>query len=324
MPVSKIKVGVLRGGPSSEYEVSLKSGAEILANLRQDKYEPRDVFISKSGVWHDRGIEKSPERVIGTVDVVINGMHGEYGEDGQVQKTLEAHRVPFTGSGSLSCAMAMNKVLTKREAGVLGIKMPRHLRIKIGENIDLLKSRVVESFAPPYIVKPVSRGSSVGVAVAQTIFDIEPALYEAFLYDSQVVVEEYISGREATCGIVEDLRNQRHYCLPPVEILPPDSSNFFDYNAKYGGGSREICPGNFSDREKQEMRAIASRVHDALGLRHYSRSDFIVTRDGIYFLEVNSLPGITKESLFPKSLEAIGVGLPDFLDHIIGLAMRGR
>ena len=97
MPVSKIKVGVLRGGPSSEYEVSLKSGAEILANLRQDKYEPRDVFISKSGVWHDRGIEKSPERVIGTVDVVINGMHGEYGEDGQVQKTLEAHRVPFTG-----------------------------------------------------------------------------------------------------------------------------------------------------------------------------------------------------------------------------------
>ena len=220
--------------------------------------------------------------------------------------------------------MAMNKVLTKREAGVLGIKMPRHLRIKIGENIDLLKSRVVESFAPPYIVKPVSRGSSVGVTVARTIFDIEPALYEAFLYDSQVVVEEYISGREATCGIVEDLRNQRHYCLPPVEILPPDSSNFFDYNAKYGGGSREICPGNFSDREKQEMRAIASRVHDALGLRHYSRSDFIVTRDGIYFLEVNSLPGITKESLFPKSLEAIGVGLPDFLDHIIGLAMRGR
>ena len=134
-------------------------------------------------------------------------------------------------------------------------------------------------------------------------------------------MEEYIRGREATCGVVDDFRGHKTYPLLPIEIAPPAGKKFFDYEAKYSGQSTEICPSQFSIEEKRELGELAAAVHKLLGLKHYSRTDFIVSPRGIYILEVNSLPGLTAESLVPKSLAALGVPLPHFLDHVVSLAL---
>ena len=139
------------------------------------------------------------------------------------------------------------------------------------------------------------------------------------------MVEENIKGREATCGVVDKFRGNDFYSLLPIEIIKPEKSDFFDYEAKYCGGSQEICPGNFSRDEKEAIQELAVAAHKVLGLRHYSRSDFIISPGrGIYILEVNTLPGLTAESLLPKSLQAVGCSLPDFLDHLITLALAGN
>ncbi len=139
------------------------------------------------------------------------------------------------------------------------------------------------------------------------------------------LVEEFISGREATVGIVESFRNQKTYALPVTEIVPPEDRKLFDYHAKYSGESREICPARFDMETKREIERSAALVHDTLGLSHYSRSDFIVSpRRGVYFLEVNTLPGMTDQSLLPQSLAAVGVTMPQFVDHVLGLALQGR
>ena len=139
------------------------------------------------------------------------------------------------------------------------------------------------------------------------------------------MIEEYVGGREATCGVIEHFRGKDFYALPPVEIIPSFTQDFFSYDAKYGGSSKEICPSSFSHEIKREIEEAAARIHEILGLSHYSRSDFIIhPKRGVYFLEVNTLPGLTKESLFPKSLSAIGSTMSEFVDHIIGIAINEK
>ena len=140
----------------------------------------------------------------------------------------------------------------------------------------------------------------------------------------KVLVEEYIKGREATVGVIDDFRGEKTYALMPVEIIPPPEHSFFNYEAKYGGKSIERVPGNFTQEEKNELTNTARAVHEGLGLSHYSRSDFILSPRGLYFLEVNTLPGLTDESLLPKAVAAIGSRLPDFLEHVLDLAQRGK
>ena len=137
-----------------------------------------------------------------------------------------------------------------------------------------------------------------------------------------VLIEEVIRGREATQGVVQDLRGEKLYALPPIEIVPPEG-DFFSYDAKYSGATREVCPAHFSKKDEAELARVARAMHEALGLRHYSRSDFIISPKGIYYLETNTLPGMTSESLLPKSLAAVGVSFPDFLSHIVDLAIVG-
>jgi D-alanine-D-alanine ligase len=150
-----------------------------------------------------------------------------------------------------------------------------------------------------------------------------PALEKALKYSDVIIVEEFIKGKEATCGVVENFRGQMIYPLFPVEIIKPKDFEFFGYDAKYSGESSEACPGNFSEKEKKTIQDMAVEAHRILGLRHYSRSDFIVSpKRGVYILEVNTLPGLTKESLLPKSLEAAGCSLSNFLDHVITLALE--
>lgn len=322
----KVKVAVLRGGPSSEYDVSLKTGQSILKSLGEH-YDVTDVLIDKQGVWHTRGLAKTPNDVLKHVDVAINAMHGKYGEDGTVQRILETFNMPYTGSDSLGSALGMNKHAAKQVFKSKGIKTPYYETLQkladIPGSIEEQAAKIFKSFPLPAVIKPVSSGSSIGVSIVRNLEELEEGLRKAYEFGDQIIIEEFIQGKEATCGVINDFRNSEVYPLLPIEIRPK-SSHFFDYNSKYNeGGAEEICPGNFTDFEKYAIQSAAIEAHKALNLRHYSRSDFIVhPRRGVYLLEVNTLPGLTPESLFPKSLKAIGSSISEFLDHIVKLALR--
>jgi len=318
------KVGVLRGGPSTEYEVSLKTGKSVIDSL-VDRYEVLDIFIGKDGLWHYLGVPIKPENVFKKVDVIFNALHGAYGEDGTVQKLLDCYQIPYTGSTTLASAVGMNKVLSKKVFKDNNIKTPIHTIVYKNNFSKSDIAKIFKTFPMPAVVKPVSGGSSVGTAIAKNMPSLEVAIHDAFKYGDQVMIEEFIPGKEATCGVVDNFRGESVYSLLPIEIRKPLDAEFFDYKAKYSGKSQEICPGNFTAEEKKIIQEMAREAHKALGLRHYSRSDFIIhPRRGIYILETNTLPGLTGESLIPKSLAAVGCTLPDFLDHVIQMALEGK
>lgn len=314
-------VGVLRGGPSREHEVSLKTGHAILSNLSKERFTTRDIYLDRQGAWHIQGRPVTPDEALRSVDTVIVGLHGEYGEDGEVQKILERFGVPYTGSDSFSSYLAMHKMLAKQKAIEHGVLTPDYVFIEPGSNVDLVVADIVRRFHQPVVVKAVRWGSSVGVSVVGGYPAIHQAVSEILHEAGGVLVEELVRGREATAGVVEGLRGEKLYALPSVEIVPP-SNDFFSYAAKYSGASQEICPGRFSKEEKAELERLSRVMHEALGLRHYSRSDFIVSPKGIYYLETNTLPGMTRESLLPKSLAAVGVQFPDFLGHLVDLSLK--
>jgi D-alanine-D-alanine ligase len=398
--MTKTRIGVVRGGPSDEYDVSLRTGAAVLNSLDKEKYEPLDIVISKDGVWYLHGLEIEPHEVVRRVDVIFNALHGYYGEDGKIQSLLEAHRMPFTGSGSLSSAIAMNKILAKEYFRRAGLKTPAHILIDkekveedFGKGEDPAMSaymRAHSKFSLSYIIKPVSAGSSIGISLVKGREDFTLALTKAFEFGDSVMVEEYIPGIEATVGVIESFRGKSLYALPPVEIRPGNRT-FFDYEAKYGekvesrkyrvesqeeieiengnreddnsegevpdtsfgellgepsgrvlgmgnrgiarrknvsgaeavgGAVQELVPATFSTSIKKELEKLAIAAHSTLGLRHYSRSDFIISpRRGIFIIETNSLPGLTEESIVPKVLTAIGSSLSEFVDHLVMLAL---
>ncbi len=315
------RVAVLRGGPSSEYDVSLKTGANVLKALAP-KYKVKDILISKEGIWHMDGLPATPERVARVVDVVFIALHGEYGEDGQVQRILHQLKVPYTGSESWPSSVAMNKALTKDHFRKHDIRTPHGMLVCNDIPAEELAAKIFNKISPPWFVKPNTGGSSVGASLCKNVPELIEGLHESFKYSDTAMVEECIKGREATCGVIDNFRDKKHYALFPIEIIKPKAREFFDYTCKYDGTTQEICPGNFTIKEKQEMQSIALKVHKALGLRHYSRTDFIVTPRRIYTLEVNTLPGLTSESLFPKAMAAVGTNYAGFLEHLINLALK--
>jgi len=322
----KIKVAVLRGGPSSEYDVSLKTGAGVLANLGE-KYEALDILIDKKGVWHFKGLPIKSEHLDKMADVAFIAMHGEYGEDGTVQRLLEHLGVPFTGSGALSSAIGMNKVLAKNHFVNAGIKTPIHTVVSRDRYIPGQTAiEIYRTFPQPSVLKPVSGGSSVATSIAKTVDEIEEALRKGFEVSDEVLVEEFIKGKEATCGVLEYFRNEDLYAMLPIEIVPK-SQTFFDYEAKYSSenGALEICPGNFTKEESVEIQKLAKLAHQSINAKHYSRTDFIIhPKRGIYCLEINTLPGLTAQSLIPKAITAVGSSYAELLDHLITLALKAK
>jgi len=323
--MSNIKVAVVRGGPSAEYDVSLNSGKEVLHHL-PDKYEAKDIIISKNGEWLSSGVIYDPQKLLKDVDVVFNAMHGEFGEDGQAQQIFDTYEVPYTGSTMIPSSLAMQKHKARPIFLTERIKVPHALIFTqdsfIGEDPEYVATEVFKKIPPLWVTKPASRGSSIGVSICRSFPELVEGIEKAFEYDNTIVVEEFIDGREATCGVLEDYRFQKHYPLPPIEIIPPENA-FFNYENKYDGSTKEICPANFDDRTKREIEYLAKRAHQALGCRHYSRSDFIVSpKRGVYLLETNTLPGLTSESLLPKSAKAAGLEFPDLLNHLIQLALK--
>ena len=322
--MSSIRVGVLRGGPSLEHEISLKTGESILSNLPK-KYSAKDIFIDKKGEWHLNGKSYHHDQIFRNIDVIFNALHGEYGEDGKVQQLLDSYGVPYTGSGALASAIGMNKILSRAFFKNAGLRMPKGFDVVLGGETEEIARGVFKNAPPPWVVKYPFGGSSVGVFIARSFGDLVSALEKVFSFgatSSKVLIEEYISGREATCGVIDEFRNQKNYALPIVEIIPPAKSGFFSCDVKYTGETKELCPSDFDMRTKKEIEAMAVLAHNAIGGRHYSRSDFIVSKKGIYILEINTLPGLTSQSLLPKALNAVGSSQRELIEHLINMAIN--
>jgi D-alanine-D-alanine ligase len=317
------RVAVLRGGPSDEYDISMQTGAGVLQALQNTGFIAKDIIISRNGQWLSRGYVQSPEQALIDSDVVFIALHGAYGEDGTVQRTLERLSIPYTGSNSFASAIAMNKVLTKEFVKQRSkvVKMAPHLKVSKENvaNIYQTAESIQSLFGPEYVIKPIAGGSSIGTIMTTGAL-LSSALQKALETHDEVIVEKRINGKEATVGILEHFRNELLYRLPVIEIVPPTKTDFFSAEVKYTGETEEICPGRFSDSEKEALMEAAQIVHTALELRQYSRSDFIVADDGVYFLEVNTLPGLTPHSLFPKAMDAVGSSYKELISHLIAHA----
>lgn len=323
--MARIHVGVVRGGTKEQHSLSLATGASVLEHLSDEKYVPVDIVIGKDGTWYRGGVPVPHERVLHQVDVVFNALHGSFGEDGSIQHLMEGFGVPYTGSLVFASMVGMNKHLAGAYFREADLTMPMAALIHEDENARECARELFNHFPIPAMVKPARSGSSLGASIARDFSGLARGIEQARAYSPKVLVEEYIAGTDASCVVVDDFRGQHPYVFPPVEIVLPTKSAFYDTYAKYGGEAEFHCPARFSKEVKQTVMEAARTAHRTLPARHYSRADFIVSpRRGIYLLEINTLPDLTCESLLAHSLEAVGSFLPEFLDHVLTLALRGK
>ncbi len=322
--MARMVVGVLRGGPSSEYELSLKTGTAILNALPESEYDLRDIFIDKKGYWLARGMPVEPARAVAQVDFVVNGLHGGPGEDGTVQRMLQTLGVPFTGSNAVASGLSLNKILAGDALQKAGLRVPLSVGFTLssGLNSSEMARFVFQEFGPPYIVKPAREGASHGVVLVATFLDLGSAIADMLESFGNAVVQEYIMGDEATVGVIDDFRGEELYVLPPARVLYPEESPFLHFDHHHSGAARYLAPSDFDARHKGQLADMARRAHRALGLTGASRSDFIVTPRGPYLLETNALPGLYDGAAFPSMLESVGSSTTDYLTHAIALARR--
>lgn len=344
------KVVVLAGGLSTERKISFSSGTRVCAALRERGYRAvlADPFMGLESM--DEEIQAHPERLfdelppllpvvfdgvapdlagvrasrcfrspslfgVGVLelcraaDVVFIALHGMNGEDGRIQAVFDMLGIRYTGSGYLGAAMAMDKQITRQMVRPLGIPLPDGTYYR-GLTEETAREASGE-LRVPCVVKTPTGGSSVGVFIVRERAQLLPALLECRKYSPDVLVEQYVAGREFTCAVLGDR------ALPSVEIAP--RTGFYDYSNKYQpGASEEICPGRCTAEVERRMGEIALAVHEALGLRTYSRSDFIVTEaDEVFFLEVNTLPGMTPTSLVPQAAAAAGISYGELCERIL-------
>ncbi|KKR41426.1 MAG: D-alanine-D-alanine ligase Ddl [Microgenomates group bacterium GW2011_GWC1_41_20] len=300
----KTKIVVLMGGKSSEHDISVISGNEVVKNLDKKKYLAIPVVISKEGKGFDRINKNKP-------DIVFIALHGKFGEDGTVQGMLELLGIPYTGSGVLASSIGMDKLMFRKLMHAEGITSPDYFVVNKNEKVRKL-------FKPPYFVKPFDGGSSVGVSIVKKGKELENALKLVFRYSETAIVEEFVEGLEVTCGV---LGNDNPVALPVTEIHPI-KGDFFDYKSKYNeNGSEEITPARISKKMTEEVRGLAVKIHKIVGARGFSRVDFILQKGKTpIVLEINTIPGMTPMSLLPKAAAAAGITYPQLLDRIIGFA----
>ena len=309
----KIRVALLAGGKSAEREVSLKGAVGVEAALDRKKYDLRryDPATDLAKLAVD-----APE-----LDVAFILLHGLLGEDGTVQGFLDLLELPYQGSGVLGSALAMNKNLAKILYRQAGLKVADWLMVSPGDENRL--DPLLEEIALPLVIKPVHQGSSVGMSIARTPDELQTGLDRAFAYDRDVMLEEYIQGREITGGVIG---NDDPIALPLVEIIPGADHPFFDYEAKYReGASREICPAELADDISARARQYAVKAHEILQLRGYSRTDMMLSeKDEIFIIETNTIPGMTPTSLLPQAALAHGLSFSELLDRLLSLALENR
>ncbi|MDT8316767.1 MAG: D-alanine--D-alanine ligase [bacterium] len=291
------KIAVLMGGSGSEREISLKSGSAVLAGLRSAGFDAHPLD-PKDGI---------DALIADGFDAAFIALHGAGGEDGCMQGMLEILKIPYTGSGVLASAAAMDKAFAKDLMLCKGIPTADyqvfHAPLDKDAGIDL-------RLECPLIVKPASEGSTVGICRVDDDKDIEPAMKEAFKYDNKVLVEKYIEGREVTVGVLDG------EILPIVEVRP--KSGFYDYESKYTKGMTEyIVPADFDADEVRKMNDIALSVYELFRCKGAARVDIIINGDGPFVLEINTVPGMTETSLLPMAALDAGIGFSELVARIM-------
>lgn len=315
MKSKPIKVAVLMGGTSNEREVSLMTGKEVMTHLGPEFLPKKYDAKTQLGKLVKDAEQKK-------IDVVFNALHGMEGEDGRIQGFLETHQIPYTGSQTLSSAMCFDKAVTKRIYCTNAIPTPKALRVnrvQWRKHKSTVLKTVKKRLGKHIVVKPNASGSSVGVTVLPKASEVESAIRKAFREDKEsVLIEAAVRGRELTVGVLEQPKGL--LALPVIEICP--SNKWFDYKAKYSGKSKEVCPAEIPDYIATFAQDLALSAHESLRCSGYSRTDMIWAGDRVYALETNTLPGLTKMSLFPQAADVAGITFPELLSLLIKRAMK--
>lgn len=307
-----LKAAVLMGGPSGEHDISLRSGRGVLEALLRRRWAAEPVVIPQVA-----SIEEACEfarRVLRRIepDVAFLALHGPFGEDGTIQRVCEELRMAYTGSTAATSRVGMDKAASKQRFEAAGLRVPR------GETVDLAApgDRRLR-LAYPVVVKPVGQGSSLGVSIVRHEGQLPEALAAAGQYGSQLLIEEFIAGRELTVGVFGEEP------LPIVEVRP--SHPFFDYATKYTAGMTEyLVPAPLPPEIASAVQAAGLKAHQALGCRHFSRTDLILTADNVpVILEVNTIPGFTPTSLLPKAAACVGLSYDELCEQLALMAWQG-
>ncbi|MDD4680616.1 MAG: D-alanine--D-alanine ligase [Clostridia bacterium] len=351
--MKKIRVGILFGGKSVEHEVSLQSAKNVLTALDTDKYEAVLIGIDKSGIWHwnqesmdllndsdpkliqmnalddelalipgaqsNQIIDAVEQNHPGQIDVVFPVLHGTLGEDGTVQGLLKLANIPFVGAGVLGSAVGMDKDVMKRLLRGDSIPIADFAAFNYSDKDKIVYSELVEKLGLPLFVKPANMGSSVGISKTGNQEDFEKAIDNAFQYDNKVIIEEYIKGREIECSV---LGNEHPKASLPGEILP--QADFYSYEAKYideKGALLEI-PAKLSDKKVKEVQDLALRTFRSLCCEGMARVDLFLKENGELIVnEINTIPGFTKISMYPKLWEVSGLPYGELIDQLLELAL---
>ncbi|MGG4454227.1 D-alanine--D-alanine ligase [Brevibacillus porteri] len=300
-----MKIGVIMGGISSEREVSLKTGQEMINHLDRSRYEAVPIVVTQRADLITQVQQAG-------IDFALLALHGQYGEDGTVQGALETLGIPYTGSGVLASSLCMNKQLSKMLLKEAGVQTPVGLYWK-----DVYDPQAVEQLGYPVIVKPNTGGSSIGVQLVHNEKELLSAVQEASHLDQGILIEPYLKGTELTCAILDG------EVLPIIGIRSAHSE-WFDYRAKYEDGGAEEKVIELPPDTQQRVREAALASYRLLQCKVYARVDMILCQDMPYVLEVNTLPGMTANSLFPKSAAAAGMSFTQLLDRIIEISLHER
>ena len=306
----KKKVGIIYGGKSAEHEISLLSAKNVFDAIDKEKFEPVLVKIGKDGRWDMSEIFK--------YDVIFPILHGPFGEDGTMQGYLKLADVPFVGPGVLGSAAGMDKDVMKRLFRDAGIPIGKYLSLKSNEEKPSF-TQIEKELGSPVFIKPANMGSSVGISKANNEAEYHAALKDAFQYDTKIVIEEFIAGREIECAV---LGNEEPEASLPGEIIP--SHDFYSYDAKYidtQGASLQI-PAKLDAETTKRIQEMAIKVFTTLCCEGLSRVDFFLKTDGSVIVnEINTMPGFTKVSMYPKMWEASGVSYTNLITRLIELAI---
>ena len=304
---SDMTVALLYGGTSGEREVSLKSGENAIKSLREEGFKVVPIDTGQPDFIHIL--------MSASADVAFVCLHGKGGEDGTVQGLCEVLKMPYTGSGILASALAMDKERSKVFYRSAGLNTPMSVDVKRNEPIDT--DLINRTIGFPAVVKPVSDGSSLGVSIVHDSSELEQALAKGFAVSELLMIEQFVKGTELTVAV---LGNDETQALPPIEIVP--INEFYDFESKYAeGGSEHICPARISEEELAACQDAAVRAHLALGCRGVSRTDMILDSEGTpWVIETNTIPGMTSTSLLPHAADAVGIGLGELYCKLIGFA----
>ena len=305
------KIAVLMGGPSTEREVSLNTGTAIVEALKSKGYDTVGVDLDPRCLLDQL-------KAVGA-DVVFNAIHGLYGEDGAVQGALDMAGIPYTGSGVTASAIAMDKAICKQLFSAAQIPTPAFKLYAANQSREDVIEDICRQFRLPVVTKAATQGSSIGVYIVNTREELPGAVAEAFTYSRQIVVEEYIRGRELTVAVIG---GDQASSMPIIEIAP--YSGRYDYKSKYTKGATEyIVPAKIDGTLTAEIQKTAVEVFNLIGCRGVARVDIMLGADNKYYvLEINTIPGMTGTSLVPKAAAAEGISFPDLCEQILMLAER--